>query len=337
MFKKVFLLCLSIFFLVACQFENPGGPRICGIITNPGLSRVYFGEQLTLTVDTENFQAEQTHFFWEARYGYISNMRDKTVTWTAPNQELVDTITVFVQDPQLAQPLLSRIEIEVVGHLLTEPRIITFLDSSLETRVRAQIDKAAGLIYNRDVEYLLYLDLSEAAITSLAGLEHFASLRWLNLENNNVTALTPLAGLDKLEELYLENNYISDIGALGTLSSLVKLDLDGNQLSDVSGLSGLTALSDLSLAGNKLQSLGTLSGLSSLNYLNLYGNDLRDISGVARFTTLRELSLSNNANLVDISPLAGLKSLEWLYLQGVGDYSAYQGVLEGLGGVNIVL
>ena len=96
------------------------------------------------------------------------------------------------------------------------------------------------------------LDLSDANIGDVRGLEHCNNLNELKLNANQITDITPLTHLDNLTELYLHNNQISDIGPLSNLTNLTELYLSSNQINDISPLSNLSNLTYLDLENNPL-------------------------------------------------------------------------------------
>ena len=96
------------------------------------------------------------------------------------------------------------------------------------------------------------LDLSDANIGDVRGLEHCNNLNELKLNANQITDITPLTHLDNLTELYLYNNQISDIGPLSNLTNLTELYLSSNRISDIISLSNLSNLTYLDLENNPL-------------------------------------------------------------------------------------
>ena len=82
-----------------------------------------------------------------------------------------------------------------------------------------------------------------------------ATLTQLEVPNANIRDLTGLEGATNLTFLWLDDNNISDISPLAGSTQLKWLDLRHNDISDLSALTGLTKLTDLSLSDNTLSDL----------------------------------------------------------------------------------
>ena len=223
-------------------------------------------------------------------------------------------------------------------------------DQNLRAAVENALGKVPGAtITVADMERLTHLEVPNANISDLTGLEHATNLTelylgaewvdaeggWMNsnsasnltplaglthltrleLRGNNITDISPLSGLTHLTFLSLFDNSISNISSLAGLTHLTELWLGVNNISDISPLSGLTNLTDLRLQQNNILDLSPLVGLTNLTRVALAHNSLSNISALAGLTHLATLGLGNN-NISDISPLAGLTNLTRLGLRG---------------------
>ena len=112
---------------------------------------------------------------------------------------------------------------------------------------------------------LTKLNLEDAGITDLTGLEHSTQLTELYLSNNQVSDITPLAQCTQLTELYLSNNQVSDITPLAQCTQLTELYLSENQITDISLLTGLTSLESLSLLNNPITDTSVLQWILRAN------------------------------------------------------------------------
>ena len=187
-------------------------------------------------------------------------------------------------------------------------------DPNLRSAIVTALGVPPGVpIVRGNMTDLTLLDVGEAGIRNLAGLEHATNLKSLALVNNNISDLSTLAGLTKLTSLSLEANNISDLSTLAGLTKLTSLSLGANNISDLSALAGLTELTSLSLGGNNISDLSTLAGLTELTSLYLHGNNISDLSALAGLTELTSLSLGGN-NISDLSTLAGMTELTYLNL-----------------------
>ena len=201
-------------------------------------------------------------------------------------------------------------------------RTVTFTDTVAEgvhipeSSLRAAIEGALGItaglpITVDDMKKLTELEVIDADISVLTGLELAINLRVLDLSGNVITDISALSDLTKLTELYLSDNAIADITPLVGLTNLALLGLNGNAITDVSPLASLTNLVALGLNGNKITDISLLSDLTNLEWLGLNGNAIANISPLASLTNLVVLVLHGNA-IADISPLSSLTNLELL-------------------------
>ena len=96
------------------------------------------------------------------------------------------------------------------------------------------------------------LNLSNANIVDLNGIEHCINLTGLDLSNNQIIDITLLGNLFLLESVFLAVNNISDSGILGSLKNLKYIDLSFNDISDIEPLIGLEKLEYLNVIGNRI-------------------------------------------------------------------------------------
>jgi hypothetical protein len=74
---------------------------------------------------------------------------------------------------------------------------------------------------------------------------------------------------------------------------------------------------DLSLSGGTMADLVPLSGLQKLRYLTIsVASRLRSLDGIERLTTLEYFSAWHCAGLTSVAPLAGLRGLRYVFLDG---------------------
>ena len=167
-------------------------------------------------------------------------------------------------------------------------------DTNLRRKIADTLGKPRGVqLTAGDMLALTRLEVPNANIRDLTGIEHA----------HNLTGLT------------LWNNAITDVAPLASLTQLTSLRLNDNTISDVSALAGLAQLKSLSLAGNAIVDASPLVGLTQLTSLALYNNDISDVSDLAGLTQLTSLYLGSNS-IFDVSPLSGLIQLTYLDIQG---------------------
>jgi len=195
-----------------------------------------------------------------------------------------------------------------------EPLRCSGLDSVSDAALRNGIARAlkleARLVAER-ASAVRELDLRNAGVTRLEGIECFAELERLDLGNNKVRDLAPLAGLSKLVELKLTYNQLADIASLPALPRLERLSLDGNQIRDLSPLARLTSLKQLSISENRARDLSPLAGLTKLEKLQVSGNRVLDLTPLGALKNLQTLSADSNC-VSDLAPITSLPELSQL-------------------------
>ena len=189
-------------------------------------------------------------------------------------------------------------------------------DANLRAVIADSLDKRRNEAITRaEIATLTRLEVSDANISDLTGLEFATNLTELWLHDNAITDLSALCDLTKLTDLVLYTNTLSDISALSNLTNLIHLNLNHNSVSDISVLAKLTNLGYLGLSQNTLSDISALSNLTNLIDLNLNDNSVSDISVLAKLTNLIELRLSYN-KISDISTLSNLTNLIGLDISG---------------------
>ncbi|MBB6450387.1 hypothetical protein HNR44_002370 [Geomicrobium halophilum] len=166
-----------------------------------------------------------------------------------------------------------------------------------------------------DIQQVRSLELTEAQITDLTGLENFDNLTSLDLTNNKITDITPLAELGQLDSLILEDNNIEDL----------------------SPLEDLPAITDFNVRENEIRSLEPLAEWIYLENLNVRENRIEDLSPLAGLETLEDLNLRYN-EITSIEPIVGLPRLrERLYVEGnpIEDGMALSPVYDAIGDIDI--
>ena len=134
-----------------------------------------------------------------------------------------------------------------------------------------------------------YLNLDNATISSLVGIEAFTNLKELHCDNNQISTLdvTQLTSLKRLECFY---NQMTSINVSGMIN-LEVLACAANQITslDVSTLSGLIGLS----CGQNLLTNLDASGLTNLGFLSCSENLITNIN-LAGLTNLITLNCDFN-------------------------------------------
>ena len=189
-------------------------------------------------------------------------------------------------------------------------------DSNLRAAIKKTLGKAQGdTITALDMENLTRLEVPEAGIMNLTGLEAATNLTVLYLHHNSISDISVVADLVKLTQLFIWDNNILDMSAVSGLTRLTHLGLGNNSIIDISAVSRLTRLTYLGLGNNSITDISVVSRLTNLAKLHLWDNSITDISAVSGLTNLTELYLENNS-ITDISAVSELTNLTKLSVWG---------------------
>jgi hypothetical protein len=139
-----------------------------------------------------------------------------------------------------------------------------------------------GKVITSSINTITSLDVSNYSISTLTGLEDFASLETLYCNNNSLTTLD-VSALTNLNYLDFQNNAITNLN-----------------------ITGLTALQVLVALNNNLSALD-VSNNPNLNYLDVDNNDLTSL--IVTGTSLTDLYCINNE--LTTLDLNGLTSLDY--------------------------
>ncbi len=195
------------------------------------------------------------------------------------------------------------------------PQPIQFECLNLEEGIRkakGYTGAETGPIYPKDVLGIEVLDVSNAEIPSLEGIQYLTHLLQLSFEDNIVSDLTPLQNLRNLQELHFKGNQVSDISPLQNLTNLQRLSFWVNQVSDLTPLQNLTNLQELVFSWNQVSDLTPLENLTNLQRLVFHNNQASDLTSLQNLTSLQGLFFSDN-QIISITPLVANTGL------GAGD------------------
>ena len=162
-----------------------------------------------------------------------------------------------------------------------------------------------GLIQSSEALQVTTLNIDNASINDLTGVNSFTNLTYLNCQQNQI-ASTNFSGLNSLQNLNCQNNLITTLNITG-LSNLQSVNCDSNQLTSLN-IVGLNSLVALSCINNHLVNLDA-SGLTSLQNLYCYNNSLQTLL-LGGTTNLQYLECQNNViNGLNLSGLSNLQNL----------------------------
>ena len=314
-------------------------PRTSTTLTNIPEPQGVAGDRVQVTVQVQDqnsvpFAGVLVNFTLTAADGHlstakaISNLNGKaTAILTLGTKPGENTITATVTE--IPQPLNFAI-------ITTDPNTVVHIpDVNLHAKIVETLNKPNSAKINAaDMSKITQLDVPNANIQDLTGLEHAHKIRILNLgaeyvdgkglvNSNTISDLSPLIGLTQLTRLNLSYTTLTDISVLSGLPQLTGLFLENNAISDISPLSELTQITWLRLHSNAISDVSPLTRLAQLEYLSLSGNAISDVSPLTKLTQLKQLHLGSNA-VSDVSPLSRLTQLKQLHLgsNNISDISA---------------
>ena len=254
----------------------------------------------------------------------LENGTMKRDTWTSNFDDMISALSTpdSTRPPVVQRPDLipgasvhipdANLRAAIVDALGKAPKdSITAAEMATLTQLEindAGIGDLSGLEFATELEKIT---LNNNLISDLSPLAKLINLRNIDLSGNPISDLSPLAGLTKMKSLVFSNNEISDLSPLVGLVELTVIFTWGNPISDFSPLAGLVKLAYLDICGAEISDLSFLARLTNLHTLYLRANGISDISLLANLTELTGLGIGKN-NISDVSPLAGLTNLEWL-------------------------
>ena len=234
---------------------------------------------------------------------------------------------------------------------------IVFNDQNLATKINSELEqhesyshlKSNGKIINVNHSTITeteYLDLSNANIYDLQGLENFDGLIELNVSgNSDIRSIEPIRHCIELEKLnasgttlvnnisavedlihlrslILNNVGLTEIASIITLnnkqieendeSALEVLDVSANNLESLAGVENIRSLRSLSATKNNISQLPDLSNLEYLERLTAYENKIEKIPKLPHSGALKYIILSNNKlnNLYELRFISSLIELD---------------------------
>ena len=207
-------------------------------------------------------------------------------------------------------------------------RVPGVADVALAAGIAAALGKSGGeAVSPEELAGLESLDVRNAGVRDLGGLEGAAALHELDLGFNPLADLSVLGSLPALASLNLDG-VGPDLAVLAPLIGLERLSLRGNRLAGLRGLPGLPSLTELDVGDNRIADLSPLRGRTALRVLRADRNRISDLLPLQSLSALEELDLGWNP-VEDLRPLAGLAELRVLRLPRTGLTSV--GALSGLG------
>lgn len=118
---------------------------------------------------------------------------------------------------------------------VSNSNIVIFADSNLEAVIRNKINKPTGTLYKSDVEGITRLEIRNAGVTSLDGIENLSNLQGLGVLDNSVYDIDSVKYLTKLDTIALRSMQLKNmdeiISVLKNKPYLKTINLYGNYFS----------------------------------------------------------------------------------------------------------
>lgn len=190
----------------------------------------------------------------------------------------------------------------------------------------------------KDLSSLEVLSLNKNYILNFSFLSQLTSLRDLELAETNFTEVSPLASLPNLTYLDITSSPVSDLTPISSLSKLKRIGADQTKLSSEDAILFIQNHPDLLLIhhvkdleswweslspawkealikaspdlGTAKPRIESLTQTLNLTQLNLDDSRIESLAPVVRFVSLASISFSNNPLVVDLLPLAEVKTLK---------------------------
>ncbi|WP_430466518.1 T9SS type A sorting domain-containing protein [Winogradskyella ouciana] len=146
-----------------------------------------------------------------------------------------------------------------------------------------------NLVLTANIDTVVDLNISNASISNLIGIEDFTALEVLDCSNNNIISIN-LSNNLVLQELDITNNNLTSID-LNSNTALVTVDCSGNNLDDLN-VSANSNLTTLNCSNNALISLDVSNNLM-LTDLNCSLNQIEFLE-ITNNSVLTGLACNNN-------------------------------------------
>ncbi|HEX8270256.1 MAG TPA: T9SS type A sorting domain-containing protein [Flavobacterium sp.] len=187
---------------------------------------------------------------------------------------------------------------------MANAQIVNIPDANFKAKlITAGVDaNSDGEIEQSEAAGITILDVAQAQIADMTGIEAFTGLSILVCFENQITTLD-LSNSTNLSSVYCYSNLLTDLNITG-LSSLQQLYCNDNQLTTLDA-GGLTFLSNLNCSDNNISTLN-INGCAGLTELKCAGNDLSSIN-VSESVNLTTLDCSSNSlSSINVTSLSNL-------------------------------
>jgi len=159
------------------------------------------------------------------------------------------------------------------------------------------------------------LNLRSTKIEDISPIEELEKLAEIDLTGLKLQSFDPLLKCKKLKKLTLWGTNIQDVKTISKIKTLEYLHIGHTGIKNFKPLSALP-LKSLYAANCNISDLSVLPDLPYLQELGLWENPISDLTPISKWPNLKLLNLNQIETVVDIKPLADLKKMQILYMQG---------------------
>lgn len=153
--------------------------------------------------------------------------------------------------------------------ILKDSTPIDFKDKNLGAIVKNLLRK--DQITADDMLKIEKLDIQEAGIKNIDGLQYAKNLRVLNANENEIEDIVPLLGLKKIVDINIPHNKIKTIFGIESLKNLRSLNITFNEIQDMSPIASLKTLTNIWLCRNPMQVFFLpLENCTQVTYLEIF-------------------------------------------------------------------
>ncbi|MDQ0231423.1 leucine-rich repeat domain-containing protein [Metabacillus malikii] len=215
-------------------------------------------------------------------------------------------------------------------------KVVDIPDSELKNIIMNHLGIYGRDVYESDMNKLDYLNIYEATINDLTGLEYAKNLESLSIQNSGITNIEPLKGLVNLRHLDLANNEVKDLTPLSSLINLEYLWISNNPIENINALNTLENLYGLDITYTNVEDITILPTLPSLSWVALYGSKVDLDRNSDDWSIIEQLQDDHvdveyeyhTINSLDIYATEDSATINWAYQSDVERLGSYRISIE---------
>ncbi|MCF7975904.1 MAG: hypothetical protein K9N55_18960 [Phycisphaerae bacterium] len=214
--------------------------------------------------------------------------------WLTEGDVQVDNVT----DPETSMHVLGDGSVYAVFILQTKAHIP-------DPAIRAAIEAALGTqdVTMTEMEALTKLEVTDANVFDLTGLQHAVNLTYLDLRGNDIIDVNTLGSLTALTVLSLGQNRVADCSPLASLARLQAVNLEYNMINSIQVIAQWKDIEVLRLDGNAITEISPLLGLEHLTWLEMKKNPLSQVTR-QEWSSLKQTVETKNYGIILHDPIS---------------------------------